>query len=179
MLPDFLNRLNKEFVNVDGEPFQIKIELVPFSEADDETRLQLQLNLTRDLVAQGALHHLGITDPEERLRKFVFCRYGGFDDQADIEGDKFHPEYFDCGKRGNCPVEGRLCHHIKAANGFLTPREIEIIKLISQDLADKEIADKLGISFHTASTHIVNIRKKLNAFTKVGIATFAVQKNIT
>lgn len=179
-LPESLKSFNKEFISIDGDPFQIRIELVPLSEIDNETRLQLQLKLSRDTMAQASLDVLNIKDTAKRLEKFVSCRFGGFDDQPDIDvNDNTTPEYFDCSQRGSCPVEGKLCKHIKASEGFLTPREIEFIKLISQDLADKEIADKLGISYHTATTHRTNIQHKIGANSKVGIATFAIQKNIT
>ena len=42
----------------------------------------------------------------------------------------------------------------------LTPREIQVINLISQGLSDKLIGDKLGITFRTAQMHVKNINKK-------------------
>lgn len=43
----------------------------------------------------------------------------------------------------------------------LTPRELEVCRLIQLGRSGKEIADLLGISFETAQTHRKNIRKKL------------------
>ncbi|MDN5288162.1 MAG: DNA-binding response regulator [Mucilaginibacter sp.] len=43
----------------------------------------------------------------------------------------------------------------------LTTRETEIIHLIAQGRADKEIAQKLFLSFHTIRTHRKNISKKI------------------
>ena len=45
---------------------------------------------------------------------------------------------------------------------LLTSREIEIIKLISEGLQNKTIAEKLNISNFTVKTHRKNIYKKLN-----------------
>lgn len=106
------------------------------------------------------------------------CRYGGFDDKADISKHTHTTEYYDCGERGRCPVEGKLCKHVQAENGCLTPREIDVIKLIAQDLADKQIADMLNISVNTANQHRVNIKQKIGCNTKVGICRFAVEKRI-
>lgn len=43
----------------------------------------------------------------------------------------------------------------------LTPREFEIIKLISLGLSSSEIANKLFLSMHTVNTHRSNILKKM------------------
>ncbi|MBI1819842.1 MAG: response regulator transcription factor [Nitrospirae bacterium] len=43
----------------------------------------------------------------------------------------------------------------------LTTREIEILRLIAQCRASKDIADKLCISHRTVRTHIQNILEKL------------------
>lgn len=43
----------------------------------------------------------------------------------------------------------------------LTPREIEIMDLLSTDLTSKKIAEKLGISKRTCETHLQSIYKKM------------------
>src|ERR1700761_9384407 len=43
----------------------------------------------------------------------------------------------------------------------LSAREIEIVHLVAEGLTNKEIADKLFLSFHTVKTHRKNIIKKL------------------
>ena len=47
-------------------------------------------------------------------------------------------------------------------NNVLTPRELEILTLLSDGLVKKEIADRLNISFATVDTHIRHIYEKLN-----------------
>lgn len=42
----------------------------------------------------------------------------------------------------------------------LTPREKEITRLVSQGLANREIADALGIAVHTTKEHLENIYRK-------------------
>ena len=44
----------------------------------------------------------------------------------------------------------------------LTPSERRILKLIAEDLTSKEIAEQLGISFHTVENHRAKICEKLN-----------------
>jgi DNA-binding NarL/FixJ family response regulator len=43
----------------------------------------------------------------------------------------------------------------------LTPREMDICRLIQQSWQGRAIAEELGISFETLQTHRKNIRRKL------------------
>ena len=45
----------------------------------------------------------------------------------------------------------------------LTPREVEVLRLMGDGLVNKEIADRLGISEHTAKFHVASILGKLQA----------------
>ena len=49
-----------------------------------------------------------------------------------------------------------------AADASLTPREIEVLRLLAEGLANKNIAWKLGISEHTVKFHITSIFTKLH-----------------
>jgi len=58
-------------------------------------------------------------------------------------------------------VESRKNKQVIENPGRLTTAEIEIVKLISNGLTAKEIAQKRYISFHTVNTHRKNIFRKL------------------
>lgn len=60
----------------------------------------------------------------------------------------------------------------------LSEREIEIIKLISNGLTNKEIADQIFLSTHTVNTHRKNIMQKLGIKNTAGIVIYAVKENI-
>lgn len=175
-LPENLRSANNEFIAIDGELFQIKISLIPFRELDIHVLESIGDKI--DLVAEKALDQLGYKDPINRIEKFAICNFGGFDNAPDISASGGHTtEFYNCGHRGTCPVEGKLCKHLKVDNGFLTFREIEICRLISKDKYDKEIADILGISINTVQNHIQNIHAK-TGLSKPGIAAFAIEKNL-
>ena len=73
-------------------------------------------------------------------------------------------------------------HHIAESNPpiveTLSNREREIVRLVAQGLSNKEIADKLCLSFHTVTTHRRNISEKLNIHSTAALAIFAIVHKI-
>ena len=57
--------------------------------------------------------------------------------------------------------------------GPLTPRELEIARLIARGLSNKEIADELVISPATAARHVANILAKLGYTKRAQVASWA------
>lgn len=60
----------------------------------------------------------------------------------------------------------------------LTERELEILKLIVQELNNAEIADKLFISERTVETHRKNMIRKFNTKTIVGLIKYAMDHKL-
>jgi DNA-binding NarL/FixJ family response regulator len=60
----------------------------------------------------------------------------------------------------------------------LSPREIEIIRLVADGFSNKQIADKLFLSAHTVTTHRKNIMSKLGVNNTAGLVMFAVRENL-
>lgn len=60
----------------------------------------------------------------------------------------------------------------------LTPREIEILKLVCEELSSAEIAEKLFISPHTAETHRKNILSKTGCKNSIGLVRYALENGI-
>ncbi|WP_338874521.1 response regulator transcription factor [Spirosoma sp. SC4-14] len=60
----------------------------------------------------------------------------------------------------------------------LTDREIEIIRLIAQELSTNIIADKLFISPGTVETHRHNILRKLGVKNSIGIIKYALKNGL-
>jgi DNA-binding CsgD family transcriptional regulator len=57
--------------------------------------------------------------------------------------------------------------------GRLTPRELEVLKLIATGLSTKEIASTLAIKFKTAACHRAHIMEKLDAHGTAEITRYA------
>lgn len=66
----------------------------------------------------------------------------------------------------------------RAGRPRVTPREVEILELISQGLRDKEIAEAIGISENTVYVHVKNILAKLEARDRTAAVRAAMRRGI-
>jgi DNA-binding NarL/FixJ family response regulator len=66
--------------------------------------------------------------------------------------------------------------HVQA--DALTPREVEVLELVTAGLRNKEIAARLGISENTAKYHLRNILEKLQAESRTELAARAVREHL-
>jgi DNA-binding NarL/FixJ family response regulator len=64
------------------------------------------------------------------------------------------------------------------AQTILTAREIEIIKLICQELTNKQIGERLYISSRTVEGHRLKIQEKINVKSVTGIVIYAIKHGI-
>ncbi len=60
----------------------------------------------------------------------------------------------------------------------LTPREVQVLQHLAKGLANKEIANVLSISEHTAKDHLKNILGKLQVMDRTEADTAAIQRGI-
>ena len=60
----------------------------------------------------------------------------------------------------------------------LTPREREIVQLLSEGKSSKEVAVILGISVKTSETHRANIMRKLEIHSVSQLVRYAVRNQI-
>lgn len=59
---------------------------------------------------------------------------------------------------------------------FLSPREIQIIKMIAEGKSSREIAEDLFLSFRTIQNHRAKIMKKLNLNKNIDLVKYAIRK---
>jgi NarL family two-component system response regulator LiaR len=60
----------------------------------------------------------------------------------------------------------------------LTPREVEVLRLVAQGRSNQEIADELFISETTVRTHVSNILSKLHLASRTQAALFALREGL-
>jgi DNA-binding NarL/FixJ family response regulator len=75
-------------------------------------------------------------------------------------------------------ISSKLPEKHKFENNELTVREKDVIRLVALGKTNKEIADLLFISTHTAITHRKNITGKLGIKTVSGLTVYAILNNI-
>lgn len=72
-------------------------------------------------------------------------------------------------KNGNEPTD---------ADGMLSKRETEVLRLVASGLINKEIAEQLNISINTVLTHRKNITAKLGIKSASGLSFYALMNGI-
>lgn len=80
---------------------------------------------------------------------------------------------------GNTPPEGSLPKATrKQYNTELTDREQEVLKLIIDGKSNKEIANLLNVTTHTAKAHVCNIIQKLAVDDRTQVAVKALKEGL-
>jgi DNA-binding NarL/FixJ family response regulator len=62
--------------------------------------------------------------------------------------------------------------------GELTPRELEVLRLVAQGLSDAEIAERLVLSQHTVHRHVANVRLKLRLPSRAAAVAYAARAGV-
>lgn len=73
-------------------------------------------------------------------------------------------------------IASRLAERMTRSN--LTARELEILKILTKGLTNKQIASALGISDNTVRNHINSIIEKLEVSDRTEASTTAIQRGI-
>jgi LuxR family transcriptional regulator, maltose regulon positive regulatory protein len=60
----------------------------------------------------------------------------------------------------------------------LTPREVDVLRMVAQGLSDKEMAAVLGLSEHTIHRHVSNLLTKLDVPTRAAAVAHASQHGL-
>lgn len=129
-----------------------------------------EVSLIKNLIALGAKGYMLKTIPSDELLMAIRKIYNG-------------KEYF------NADVTKALISN-NSSNSFhqfskksplledLTPRELEIIKYISQGFTNPQIGKKLFISPRTVDTHRTNIMRKIDVHNVASLIRFAFQNGL-
>lgn len=68
--------------------------------------------------------------------------------------------------------------NLKDSYDLLTDREKEVLQLLAEGKANKEVATLLNLSLYTVETHRANLMQKLNLHNTADIVLYAVRKKI-
>jgi len=73
-------------------------------------------------------------------------------------------------------IAARMAERIRHSD--LTPREIDVLKLIAKGFSNKQIGDRLGIAEATVKNHVVSLLGKLGVQDRTHAVTLALERNI-
>jgi DNA-binding CsgD family transcriptional regulator len=94
--------------------------------------------------------------------------------RGDVKAGRLDPEAVEA-------VLGAAGHRVprrREGPAGLTPREVEVLRLVARGLSNKEIAARLVISPKTAANHVEHIYTKINASNRAAAALFAMQHGL-
>ena len=131
-----------------GEFSGARIIMLSMSEGDGEIRRALR---------SGASAYLLKTMPKDKLLACIRSVHAGRKQVPD-------------------EVAARLAEHLGEED--LTPRELDVLRLIRDGNRNKQIADRLGIAETTVNFHIKNIVDKLGANDRAHAVTIAVRRGL-
>jgi DNA-binding NarL/FixJ family response regulator len=80
--------------------------------------------------------------------------------------------------RGALRGDGLVGPDLGDDRALLTPREVEVVRLIAQGKVTKEIAQDLVITIKTVETHRANILRKLGARDRVELTKYAIRRGL-
>jgi DNA-binding NarL/FixJ family response regulator len=75
-------------------------------------------------------------------------------------------------------VEARLSPQPPSRPSGLTPRELEVLRLVARGCTNREIADALVLSEHTVRRHLQNVFGRLGVSSRAAAAAFAVHHDL-
>ena len=132
-----------------------------------------QIKYIKDAEGRRGLDILKIKQPKQRFEQWLKCRFGGYNKTPDFAFGKLSNDFFHCDRRGKCPAEGIICKLYTKNGTKISGAELRIIRLVSEGYTDKEIANKLHLSWHTVQNHRRNIYEKIGGYSQVHICNLA------
>ena len=110
-----------------------------------------------------------------RLLVGLACRALGDEDTARLELDAARDTFE---ALGAAPDLARLAPARRGDGGALTPRELEVLRLVAAGRSNRQIAAELVVSEHTVARHVQNILGKLRVSSRTAAAVFAFERGL-
>jgi two-component system NarL family response regulator len=152
----------------------------------DRGAIRLTETITNDQPTTDVLV-LGVTEKKERVLQYVEAGAVGYILKDDSVQDMV--EAIKAAQQGKALVSphiaGALMERVSelaqmfadletgvVESAGLTPRELEVLELLGQNMTNQEIAEQLVIEVGTVKNHVHNILNKLNVNTRSEAATY-------
>jgi DNA-binding CsgD family transcriptional regulator len=152
--------------------------VIHFEQLPEEIKDLFAQHMMANKAAISSLKNdFGLTDASEMLIQYLKCNFGNFDMIPDMDEEgTIYPVCWDCGKRGECPGEGKICSRIVGPNGILEKAETEIYFMLIAGMSHKMIADKRGKHIQTIEGQLRDMRAKLGSHSSIEVMGFALKR---
>ncbi len=127
-------------------------------------------NFILKLIKAGVKGHLSSDTDRSEIIEAIYTLRNGYEFYAKTITNLLLSSYLSDKDIGKSEKENR--------QKSLSAREMEVLQLFAEGMANRSIADKLFISVRTVETHKNNIMKKINIKTTVDLVKFAIKNNI-
>jgi len=106
------------------------------------------------------------------------CRALGDEDTAAMELEDARVAFAELGAGPDLARVDSLAHPAASAAHGLSPRELEVLRLVATGKSNREIAGTLVISEHTVARHVQNIFAKLQVSSRAAAGAFAFEHGL-
>jgi DNA-binding CsgD family transcriptional regulator len=107
------------------------------------------------------------------------CRKLGDDDTAEMEFEAARSIFKQLGAKPDFERVNALIEKTTPGNSHgLTPRELEVLQILTTGKTNKDIADDLFISERTVDRHVSNILSKLNVASRAAATAYAYEHDL-
>lgn len=113
----------------------------------------------------------GFISKRERMAEFVSALH------TIAQGRRFYSSEV-LERMATCPRTGRMLEPLQSRRSTITPRQIQILKLLAVGQSKKEIAANLGVAVKTVDCHCDAMMKRLNLHDRVALARYAVREDL-
>jgi DNA-binding NarL/FixJ family response regulator len=153
---------------------------IPFEKLPEHLKDAFSQHMLANKAALKSLHDdFNLHDASDMLIQYIKCNFGNYDFVPDMDSEgTIYPECWNCGKRGTCPGEGKVCGRIRGPKGLLSKCETEIFFMVVDGKFDKEIASFYDKSLATVITQLSDIRLKLDCNNRIEIMNYAIRRKL-
>jgi DNA-binding CsgD family transcriptional regulator len=125
-------------------------------------------------------HDLAAPYEAARVRVLVglACRELGDDDTASLELEAARNVFAELGAGPDLVRVDALIRPAASNLHGLTPRELEVLRLVASGKSNREVAGALVISEHTVARHVQNIFAKLHVSSRAAAGAFAFEHDL-
>jgi DNA-binding CsgD family transcriptional regulator len=106
------------------------------------------------------------------------CQALGDDDAFGLELDAARGAFEELGAEPDVALVDSLTGRAETATHGLTPRELEVLRLVATGKSNRDIAASLVISEHTVARHVQNIFSKLGVPSRTAAGAFAFEHDL-